>query len=372
MYQITQQLLRRLSLNKYLKYIAILSLILLIGCIKEPTAPVQYINSGSGRGAFILWEGIWGMDNSLLSRYTFDNDSIISDYYSFANPGNRLGDVANDIVIWKETAYIVMTSAKTIISIDINTGKLKDRIILEGRRAPRKITVLSDSIAAVTDLYDHSITMFNPSTMKLIKEHIYTGPAPEGIAQAGNSFYVVNSGYGDYLQNQPKASTLSVIDVTNGTELINIAAGVNPLEVIVNSQKSKLYIAYYNLPSKPDSLGGIIEYDLMTLTKLREWRCQVRSITLSPNGDSLFFLSNKGVDLIDLNKNEIPKNIINNPKPSDIWYSLAYSVSDNTIWVGNSRNHQIDGEILVYSKSNPGTPIKKFTTGLNPGKIVFY
>jgi DNA-binding beta-propeller fold protein YncE len=353
-------------------FIVLLLSTLLLSCIKQPTEPLHTYSTTGKNGAFILSEGIWGMDNSLLSRYSFDNDSIITNYYEFANPGLRLGDLANDIVIWKQTAYIVVTTARTIEAIDIMTGKSKGRLILDGRRAPRKIAILSDSLAAVTDLYDHSLTLFNPSTFKTIKEHVLTGPAPEGIQAYGSNFYVVNSGYGDYLQAVPKASTISVIDAYSGNEHRNIPTGINPMEVVINPVKSRLYVAYYNLPSKPDSLGGIIEYDLLTLTELNRWRCQVRSLCLSATGDSLFFLSRNGVDLIDLQKKEIPKTIISNPKLTDIWYSLAYSQIRNALWVGNSRNHQISGEILIYSISYPASPLRRFYVGLNPGKIVFY
>ncbi len=363
--------LRSLRLTKAVCIVIILCT-LLVSCIKQPTEPLQVYSTAGKNGAFILSEGIWGMDNSLLSRYSFDNDSLITNFYEYANPGLRLGDLANDIVIWNQTAYIVVTTARTIEAIDTKTGKSLGHLILDGRRAPRKVAILSDSLAAVTDLYDHSLTLFNPSTLTIIREHIITGPAPEGIQAFGSNFYVVNSGYGDYLQSVPKASTLSVIDAYSGNEHRNIPTGINPIEVLINPVKSRLYVAYYNLPSKLDSLGGIIEYDLLTLTELNRWRCQVRSICLSGTGDSLFFLSRNGVDLIDLQKNESPKTIITNPKLTDIWYSLAYSQNGNSLWVGNSRNHQIDGEILIYNLADPVFPYRSFFVGLNPGRIVFY
>ena len=104
-------------------------IVLFAGCIRQPSAPVyNQTLAPATNGAYILCEGIWGSDNSSLDRYDFYSKSITNNFYNLANPGLRLGDLAEDIVIWKSTAFITVTTAKTIEVIDVFTGKSKGRI----------------------------------------------------------------------------------------------------------------------------------------------------------------------------------------------------------------------------------------------------
>jgi hypothetical protein len=53
------------------------------------------------------------------------------------------------------------------------------------------------------------------------------------------------------------------------------------------------------------------------------------------------------------------------------WYSLAIS-SQSEILIGNAKNYQMLGEILIYNSKDFSTPKFKFISGINPNKILFY
>jgi len=246
-------------------------------------------------------------------------------------------------------------------------------LIFEGHRAPRKICVIDDSLAVVTDLYDHSVSFFNPVSLKIIRENVPVGPAPEGVDCFNGFIYVANSGYGDYLATYPKAGYISILNTFSMSEIKTVYSGPDLIEVLVNRKNNRLYAAYINLPSKPDSFGGIVEYNLETLKETNRWLTHPKSLNLTSTGDTLLFLTKTGVSLIDLTpKNPVPTEILTNPSSTDIWYSLIYCALNNTIWIGNSKNYQTKGEISVYSFSTTPVFLKKFETGINPGKIVFY
>ncbi len=360
---------------KIVKQIYIFSFLLLsifFACVKQPSEPEFVPLTEAKNGAFILCEGVWGMDNSSLSRYDFLTHTVISDFYKLANRGYHLGDLANDIVLKNDTAYIAVTSAKAVISINVRTGKFLDSMILTGNHAPRKICIVDDENAFVSDLYSHSVIQFNPKTMKFIKE-IPVGPAPEGLANSEIYLFAANSGYGDYLAGKPKAGSISVIDVLSGTEIKNIYAGPNISELKINKKRNSLFASYKNLPSKKNEVGGIIEFDLNSLVQKRKWETVVTGLTFSATQDTLFFLNKTGVAFLDL-KMESPKieQLINNPNPNDVWYSLAVSANDNSFWVGNARNYQVNGEILIFALNYPYGFISKFDVGINPNTIIFY
>jgi DNA-binding beta-propeller fold protein YncE len=334
---------------------------------EKPIPPVVSKNS-----ALILCEGLWGMDNSSLHRYDLTTGTIVNDYFESANPGLRIGDLANNLVLSGDTGYIAVTTAKTIERFRASSGLSLGRLILTGNNAPRQICIIDSTTGFFTDLYANSVCEFNPSSMQ-IKTNIPVGPAPEGITGWGNYVYIANSGYGDYLADKPKAGTISVIDVQSGQVVNNIPAGPNVIELKVDYKNNRLFAAYYNLPSKKDSVGGIIEYALPSLQVINHWRIAPRSITLSATGDTLFFLANHGVAYVRVNESlSMPQMLMQNIITEDHWYSLAISPDGKSLWVCNARNYQINGEVLVFDIANPVNPKIKIPVGVNPNTVVFY
>lgn len=357
---------------KPIKVIYIITIFVLTSCIKEPTGPDDnYTVYPSHNGAYILCEGLWGMDNASLDRIIFDSNSFQNNIFEIVNSGLRLGDLASDMIIINERLLISVTTAKTIESIDLKTCLSLGRLKFSGKRAPRRITLINENLAAVTDLYNHSIAIFNPKTLDILIDNILTGPAPEGIAYHNGILFVVNSGFGDYLADVPNASTITLIETSNFTELASIQTGPNPIEILINEKHNTMYVSYNHLPSKKDSLGGIIEYDLKNLTEKRRLNTIVRNMHLSVAKDTLFFISTAGIDMIDLQKNFSAKTIINNNSHSDIWYSLGIAPNGD-IWIGNAKNYQVQGEVVIYDKLNFDSPKRKYKTGVNPVKIIFY
>jgi len=359
-------------LRKWLIILPIIVLLFLSSCIEPPEGPsVTKPTDIESDAAYVLCEGLWGMDNSSLSRFSLRNNTIENDIYRNANHGNRLGDLASDIVVWKESALISITGTSIIEKIDKKTGKSLGRLLFEQGRAPRKLAVINDSLAVVSGLLNHSICFFNPLSMDIIKDDVKVGPAPEGIAAAGEVLLVVNSGYGDYLADKPKAGTISVVDIESMSEIGSFYAAPNPIELLVNKKLNRFYVSYNHLPSLSDSVGGIIEYDLGDMKELRRITVQVRSMCFSQGMDSLFFIGKEGIELINLQDVEFTSSIvIRNEKKSDIWYSLA--IDNSFLWVGNAKNYQINGELLKYNLHAPEAPIEIFQTGINPTKILFY
>jgi len=343
----------------------------LLSCIEPPTEPENSPPQSAAHGAYILCEGLWGMDNASLDRYDFATAAITRNIFKTANEGQKLGDLASDFVVHNNYALITVTTTRTIEKIELQSGKSLGRITFGSKRAPRKIAVVNDSLAAVTDLLNHCVTFFNPGTLKIIRDSVPVGPAPEGIAYAGDVLLVANSGYGDYLADKPKAGTVSVISVHTFSEIGNFPVGPNPIEILINVKHNKFYVSYNNLPSRSDSLGGIAEFDLTTLEETARLSTNVRSMTLSCTSDTLFFISDSTVAFIASNGKFKKEILIKNPEPAEIWYSLGCT-ADGGIWVGNAKNYQIGGELFIYRNRDYTKPAETHGLGINPNKIVFY
>jgi len=344
---------------------------LFFGCIEPPVPNDERHNTIGPSSALVLCEGLWHMDNSSLTRFDLNSHDIIADYFQYSNPELKLGDLANHFILQGDTAFIVVTTAKTIEIINARTGKWLGRIVFEGKRAPRRIALASDSTAWVSDLYSHSISEIDTRNFKILRNVVPCGPAPEGIFCYDNFVYVANSGYGDYLADEPKAGAISIIETTSGTEIGSITNLPDVVELIGNTDKLRLYAVYYNLPKYPDSLGGIVEIDLLNRREIRRWRIDASAAALTPSGDTLMFFTNAGLEMLDLRfENPQPQLLIAKTNPNDYWYSLSIA-TDGSIWLGNAKNYCIAGEVIVFSKDDLLNPKYRFDTGINPNTILF-
>ncbi len=358
-------------MKKYYVFFAGL-MILIVSCVKQPSEPIDDNTNIGKTGAFILCEGLYNKDNSTLDRFDFASNTILNDYFGKTNTGLRLGDSGSDVVIIGNRTYITVSASHTIEVMETLTGKSLGRIIYSQTSSPRKICMINDSIGYVTDLLRNSISKVNLKSLTIILDSLPVGPAPEGIAFYNNYLFVANSGFGDYMANVPKAGTVSVIDITTNQAIKELKNLPNVIEVLINKKSGKLYVGYLNLPSLSDSTGGIAEFNLNTFDETRRWKFKASGITLSSTGDSLFFFKDSTVSMLKLkDANPQPQELFTNPASSETWYSLSYSAYNNSLYVGNAKNFQVNGSLLIYPLNDLLNP-KVFQTGINPNKIVFF
>lgn len=357
-----------------------IALAALSGCVKTPVdnSPISNTKAESG-DVLVLAEGLQGYDNSSLTLIKSQSGEIIPDYFKSSNPDQFLGDTANDMILKGDTAIVVLSTPSIIRLIRVSTGKLMKDIKLFDEFYPRSIAFLNDSTIAVSLLFRSSVMIMNINNSSIISE-IPVGPQPEGVAYFEGMIYSANSAYGDFNYMHKDATTFSVITSNNYLEISKIKSGPNCSEILVNPKNRELYAVFYNLPSKEDEPGGIVEYDLNDYHEIRRWNIRARSVRLSTTMDSLFFISQmhkgssmseqSGISCIDL-KSGNTELIITNPNKFDIWYNMSVSPFDGSIWICNARNHINNGEILVYQNPNYTAPKIKFNVLLNPNKVVF-
>ncbi|HRP02238.1 MAG TPA: hypothetical protein PLE30_06270 [Candidatus Kapabacteria bacterium] len=348
-----------------------------IACVQTP----QVVDLGKditckSGDIIVVCEGLMGYDNSDLSVLEVNTGLSSNNYFTNNNPKSALGDTANDALLKGDTLIVCSTGASFVNFINIENGKSEKIILLPADCKPRKMALLNDSILAMTDLIKSRLLLININQDSVVN-WISVGPQPEGVAIYNNFIFTSNSAYGDFNYKHPDAHTISVVDLRLKKEIQKIQTGINPIEILVNDVNKKMYVAYIHLPSKVDSMGGIIEYDLQTFEKLREWRCYPRSLSLNKNKGELFYINQmngkngywKGVSKIDLISGDT-KHLIEN-KSNDIWYGLNIDDLDGSIWIANAKNHINNGEALMYANNEYTSPKYRFETSINPNKFIF-
>jgi hypothetical protein len=342
----------------------------ILGCSRElPLEPVTARPGASG--AYVLCEGLWGHDNSVLARIELP-DRVIPDV--LAGTGLRLGDVGNDLQRRGDTLYVVVSGSRSIECFHVPTARWIGRIRLQQNRYPRQLCIVNDTLGVVTDLYGDAVTMVHLRRLEELSELCRVGPAPEGIARWQQMLFVANSGYGDYRAGEPRAGTVSVLYLFPLREEALLRVGPNVVSVLVHPRRARLYALYLHLPSmwERDSLGGVVEYDLPTLQERRRWRVRLTGYDAawSSTGDTLLLLTREGVAGVDVREgiSRAPFLVLRNPAPdTDAWYTVAVDGAAR-YWVGNARSYTVAGEVVLFSAT--GLVQGRFPVGVNPGAIV--
>ncbi|MBX3044427.1 MAG: hypothetical protein KIT33_13040 [Candidatus Kapabacteria bacterium] len=347
-------------------------------CVKTPTdsLPINTNKADSG-DILVLSEGLQGYDNSALTLIKSQSGEVVKEYFKSSNNNEKLGDTANDIILKGDTAIIVLTTPSILRLVNIKSGlKIKD-IPMPENCQPRHIDRISDSTFCVSCLLRNSIVIVNINSSSIQKE-IEVGPQPEGIAYHDGFIFTANSAYGDFNYLHPDAGTISIISLENSLEIKKIKSGTNCNEVLVVPEHDLLFAAYYDLPSREDSTGGIVMYKLKTLEEVRRWSIRTRNLTFNPFDNKLYFISQKpkgsktmgesGISVLDFETGKITSLVVNN-YPQDIWYGLSVSHLDGSIWLCNAGNHINNGKILKFNTL--GVQEHSFEVMQNPNTIIF-
>lgn len=354
-----------------MKYVSLLFLVLVCGCVGEPDFPSSPDIIAGKNGAYILNEGLMGMDNSTLSRYDENTGSVINDYYAKQNNNQRLGDTGNDLIVYNDAVYIPVTKSRTIEKIRLSDGVSLGRLILGNKEEPYRLAVLNDTVGYYTLVSDY-IQEFNPLTMQKRGDAIKVGPGPEGIAVNETTIFVANSGYGDLRQNEPKASTISIIDRKTKQEISLLSGVTNVRSVHLAEQGRALYAMYSNVNSPIGLKGGLVRYDSRTLQETNRWL--FRSPTMpefTKNEDSVFIADSVGTWVIALHHSSAPHLLFPRTTNKEIWHTVKQHPQTGDIWLAvYPEFSQNNGWISIRSKN--GIEKKRFEVQLTPRAILFF
>jgi len=333
----------------------------------QPTSPALTLIHG---GTFVLCEGLWRQDNSVLS-YVLADVQTVRDAVQAVNVDTRLGDTATDIIVYGGRMYVVVSASHTIEVFEQSTAKWVGRLRLSSDEEPYRLCIANDTTAYCTNLTDDTITEFNPQTLTIRVARVPVGPAPEGIASNGRNLFVANSGYGDLRASEPLAGTLSVLSVTDLSVVASIDSLPNAATVRCDAPRKRVWVSYRNLVSKPELLGGVALIDASTFKILKRWSFKSpHGLTIDSVTGNAIILHQEGVDEI---VHDVPttRRIISHRSAggNDVWYGLGFDGAKRIVWVGNARSYVTDGECIAIRLD--GTVVGRYAVGANPTAFAF-
>ena len=225
-------------------YIFITSLLCLASCDPEPVliGESQAIADAGHTGVYVLSEGLFNLNNSTLSWIDFSTglpDSWSAptgnsyDCFEKVN-GRRLGDTANDILLYGSRLYIAVNVSSTIEILDAATGRSLSRIPMNNHgksSEPRYMTANGHYVYVCS--FDGTVTRIDTLTMKA-DATVTVGRNPDGICCTAGKLYVSNSGGLDF--DNPD-STVSVIDLATFSEIKRIGVRQNPGSIYADGNR---------------------------------------------------------------------------------------------------------------------------------------
>jgi len=340
-------------------------------CVSDPAHPADDDLVGDfSHGVLIVNEGLWRQDNSTLTYHDPATNRTVQDYFGKRNPGLRLGDTGNDIVVWNHRAYIVVSTSRTIEVLDLPSGTWAGRIRFPESAELRYMAIGDDSTGFVSTR-DDELVQFDPLTFQAGRR-ISVGPAPEGVAVADGRVFVANSALGRLRQDEPLANTLSVIDPSGKEPTRQLSVGNNPWTIHFMPGTDRLYVL--SRPLYPDSVGALVEIDPKNIREIRRWTIinpNPMEMAFDNSNNIAYVLGSQGVMKIILAEGASNPEIFIRSAPHDVGGFFDIGVSpQGAIYVSDARQYTTPGNVLVFSPQ--GEMLGRFESGLNPGAFGFY
>lgn len=193
--------------------------LLMAACTLQPADDILPTDpSKSEDRLIVLCEGLWGMNNSVIAY--LERGVVTDNWFRQHNPGQRLGDTGNDILLVNDTLIAISVNWSNIIQYIRPDGTA----IAATENIPNNRRLATDGQGHLycTSYAHHGYVAKVDIVTKQIVDTCQVGYEPEGIAYYEGRLYVANTG--GYAGQEPHdyESTISVIDAQTMRELKRI------------------------------------------------------------------------------------------------------------------------------------------------------
>ncbi len=325
----------------------------------DPITPVD----AEADGIYILNEGLYQMNNSTLSYYDFQNNTLTEDIF-LDNNQRGLGDTGNDLAVYGSKLYCVVNNSNRVEIMRFSDAVSLQAVQLDGKQ-PRKITFYKGK--AYVSCFDGDIVRIDTATMA-VDGTVYSGSNPEGLCVCNGKLYVANSGALNYPNY---GNTVSVIDLNSFTLLKTITTDENPCLVQGYNDRYVYVASRGNYGDIPYNFQKI---DAQTDEIILDYQIEVLGFTLYDHYAYLYTYNYSTTEywikVLDLDSDTIINdNFISDGTTLSTPYSITVNPLNQDIYITDAGNFTVNGDVYCFSKE--GKKKFSFETGLNPNSIVF-
>jgi len=342
--------------------VLLIGLLFIFQACKKDELPEQQ-EYDLAKGVFIINQGTFNSANASLSYFETDSKKLINNLFMGVNK-IPLGDVAQSITLWEDKAFIVINNSGVVYCINRKNAQITGKI--SGLASPRNMLILNSQKAYISDLYDHYISIVNPTTFELTGT-IELNRSSEEMVLIGTKAYVAN--YSAYSQDL-KNDVVLVVDTETDKLVDTIKVGIEPNSIVADKDNN-----FWVLCS-----GGYLNEEFPTLWKLNGLNGEVlhtftfdvlqsnpSGIKINGLGDQLFFM-NKGVYSMSVSDESLPEDPIIVPG-GKFFYTMGIDPQNSDIYLSDALDYTQNG--LVYRYDVSGTLSDSLEVGIIPGAFGF-
>jgi len=348
------------------KLLLIISVLVLFSCSKdeyEPTPNPETV------GLYVLCEGYFNTNTSDIDYYDLLEDVLKPKYYSLQN-GKTLGDTGNDMAIYGNKLYTVVSGSSSwdgtvviegyIDVIDIGTGKSQKRIKItdadDNVSTPRCIAFHNNKAYITT--YSKSVVRLDTASLTIDNIAELDGTFAEGICYYNNKLYVCNSGQG-------LGNTISVIDVNTFKQTDTITVPANPL-MIKATTSGDIYFSTADLSWSTGDPSNLYMLDVAQKKATTKFNCRASKIAV---GKDYIYAVDYDWNNSESNISKIDRRTkaVANISSKFSNYGNIYGVSVNPLNDDVYLTSQ-DQDVLVLDKND--NYVLSFKTGANNPSVV--
>lgn len=361
-------------------YVALCVLLFsLVGCRRDlPVVPVGTSVSGpildGPRGLYVLNEGNMGSNKCSLDFLDFRCGVYTTNVYQGRTEG--LGDVGNDIQIYKGRVYAVINCSNLLEVMDAETASHIGQVEIPNCRYicfKDNYAYVSSYAGPVSLDASHAqigyVAKIDLRSLEVV-DTCHVGYQPNGLAIVGDRLFVANSG--GYMV--PKYDNrLSEIDLKS-FRLIGHREVVANMDKLVADKHDQLWVTtpgdYYNIPSTLICLkadGGQVD---MNLAASSLWLQGDSLYVLGNSFDYVTYESHQVAAMIDVRTREVlSRQLITDGTKLVNPYAIAIHPTKGLIYIADARDYVNPGELFCFSPE--GKKLWSVRTGDIPGHFVF-
>ncbi|WP_294243557.1 DUF5074 domain-containing protein [uncultured Chryseobacterium sp.] len=328
------------------------------------------------KGLYILNEGNMGSNKASIDFFDYSTGIFTENYYNAQNPNvaGSLGDVGNDIHVYRDKLYAVINLSNYVEVMDAKTAKHIGEINIQNCRYinfHQDYAYITSYGGAVGNSQPGYVLKVDVNTLQTVGK-VFVGKQPDQMEVIGNRLYVANSG----AYSAPDYdNTVSVIDLNTFTEIKKIPVAIN-LSKIKKDDTGKLWITsrgnYGNIPSRTYVLNPATDQ------VIKEINMPMSDFDMVDN--RLYYFSSAWTSsgtatsygILDTDTYQVlSNNFITDGTQTGIVtpYSIAVNPVNSDIFIGDAKDYTSSGELFCYNKF--GKLKWKVKTGDIPGHLAF-
>jgi hypothetical protein len=318
-------------------------------CRDDPSSPdTTSAAVPAAKGVYILHEGNFGDANGArLALYDLTRDTVSVDVVEGANSGQHLGSTGDDMVLYRDRLYILMSGSENIVILSTADNHIIHSMYYPGR-TPHSMVL--DSVRGrlyVTELYRNAVISVDLTTLNIV-DTVAVGANPQEMLLDGDALYVCNSGYG--ADHTVSVLTLSPLNVAK-----TLTIGTGPTGITKAGDGSIVVACTGNPYGVPATPGSIYRIEAAT-------RAVKDSVVLSENlWGTLCAGTNGDVYCIGVTPGSYyggpvhrfvtSSRTLTMAVISGTFYSMAVDASSGDVYAADAKNFSSQGEVRILSSS---------------------